>query len=370
MGEINMFDGLTSTNIASYWQTRQQQEAPYLGEILFPNTKQASHTVTFYRGLTRAPQALKPSSLDANAIVRDRQGLESVTAQTHFFKESKYIDENLRQELGNLNGSNDQQRRQIILDRIFNDSVELARGAALTREIARMQLLTTGQFTLAGNGQVYHEDFGMNQDHISNPYGWWGGPNSDPQSDFTKAIDTIGNESGATITRAVMNRKTFQSLIRDNNIKSTLLANNANTGAITIPRQVMLGYLQDEFGITVQVYDKGYSDANGKFTKFIPDGKVAFLPAETLGQTVFSPTPEETDLVVKPDADVSFVDTGVAIATATKFDPVTRETKVSQRFLPTFEQIDNVYILDAFNGRPGTDGGDAGNTEPETPPEG
>ena len=347
---MSMFDDLSAANIASYWMTRQQQEAPYLGEVLFPNTKQTSSHVEFYKGLTRAPKPLAPSALDAQAIVRDRQGFDKIGVDTGFFKEAKYLDENLRRELLNVAGSSDQARQDIILRRIFDDSSELLRGAALTREIARMGLLTAGGYTLAGNGQSYTVDYGMDAKHqakASNAN--WKQTGSNPFDDIRQAIDTIGTDTGSTLTRAVMNRATFLALLSNDTVKSTLLANNANTAAVSLPSNVLTGYLQDEFGIAVQVYDKGYTDASGNFVHFIGDGMISFLPDGDLGQTVFSPTSEEVDLAYDSTASVSLVDTGVAVATYRRQDPVTVETKVSQAFVPTFEQIDSVYVLDAFH---------------------
>lgn len=346
---ISMFADITSANIASYWTTLQQQEVPYLGEVLFPNVKQQSDAITFYRGLSRAPKPLQPSALDAQAIVRDRQGFEKITTNTNFFKEAKYMDENLRRELTRIKSSADTTRRDIILNRIYDDSAELLRGASLTRELVRMQVLLNGKYSIAGNGQVYEDDFGMRQDHQALATGKWGADGSSPADDIRAAQDLIGTQQGVTLTRALMNQKTFHALLTDNQVKSTLLANNANTAAIALPRTALLGYLSDEFGLTVQVYDKGYIDATGAFKYFIPDGKVVFLPETTLGQTVFSETPEETDLALAGGTDVSFTDTGVAVTTTVNPDPVTKITKVSQQFTATFEQIDSVYVLDAFN---------------------
>lgn len=364
---MSMFDDLSAANIASYWMTRQQQEAPYLGEVLFPNTKQMSSHVEFYKGLTRAPKPLAPSALDAQAIVRDRQGFDKIGVDTGFFKEAKYLDENLRRELLNVAGSSDQTRRDIILRRIFDDSSELLRGAALTREIARMGLLTGGKFTLAGNGQSYTVDYGMDAKHQAKAANAnWKQTGSNPFDDIREAIDKIGTDTGATLTRAVMNRATFLALLSNNTVKSTLLANNANTSAVSLPRNVLTSYLQDEFGINVQVYDKGYTDASGNFVHFIDDGIISFLPDGDLGQTVFSPTSEEVDLAYDPTASVSMVDTGVAVATYRRQDPVTVETKVSQAFVPTFEQIDSVYVLDAFHYTGSTASTSSGSTSSTT----
>ncbi|KRK40805.1 major capsid protein [Loigolactobacillus bifermentans] len=346
---ISMFADLTSANIASYWTTLQQKEAPYLGETLFPNVKQDSDVITFYRGLTRAPKALNPSALDAQAIVRDRQGFNKITTQTNFYKESKYLDENLRRELSRLASSADQTRRDIIIRRIFDDTGELMRGAALGREIQRMQVLLTGKYEIKGNGQVFSDDYYMQASHLAQAVGKWGETGSSPTDDIKAAKDLIGTEQGVTLTRMLVNEKTFNALLRDEEIKATLFTTNINTQAMALPKSALLSYLSDQFGLEVVVYEKGYVDVTGKFNYFIPDGKVVFMPGVALGNTVFSPTPEETDLALSKVADVSFADTGVAITTTPHSDPVTKETKVSQQYSVSYEQIDSVYILDAFN---------------------
>lgn len=382
MPELNMFEDITSANIASYWNTLQQAEAPYLGEILFPNTQIPTNTVSFYRGLSRAPKPLSLSALDAKAIQRDRQGFKEFTVKAGFFKEAKYIDEQLREQLVKVKNSPITSQKDIILGRIFNDSAELLRGAALSREIMRMQLLQTGKFSIAGNGQVFAEDYQMKASHVADAKAIWGTDGASPVDDIRRAMDTIGTEEGITLTRVLMNQKTFHALLTDNEIKSTLLANNANTAAVSIPRQVLLAFLKDEFGIIPEVYDKGYVDATGAFVRFIPDGNVVFLPAENLGTTAFAPTPEETDLLASSAADVTITDTGVAVTTTLKDDPVTKQTKVTQKVVPTFEMIDGVYVLHAFTASAGGntttpgggtegDGSEAGGEDgKQTPPEG
>ena len=73
---------------------------------------------------------------------------------------------------------------------------------------------------------------------------------------------------------------------------------------------------------------------------------MVLFPSGTLGKTWFGTTPEESDLMTGANASVSIVDTGVAITTMKHDDPVNVETKVTMICLPSFEQADQVYILD------------------------
>ncbi|MHA3065643.1 major capsid protein [Lacticaseibacillus saniviri] len=344
----NIFDDINSANIAAYWETKAPLESPYFGETLFPNMKQATKDIDYLKGKSRAPKPLAPTAPDTQAIMRDRQGLEKIHVETKAFKEGKYIDEELREQLVRVANSPYQSEREVLLTKIFDEPAELLRGAALVREIMRMQVLQTGKYHIIGNGQIYDEDFEMKAEHITGARTSWLDASADPAADFQAAIDKIGEDEGSSITRVVMNAHTFRALVANNGIKSTLLANNANTAAVSLPRQVLMSYLKDEFGLSVGIYDKGYVDEKGKLVKFIPDGNVVFLPAETVGATVFSATPEETDLMAKPGIDLSIVDTGVAITTTLKDDPVTTFTKVSQKVTPTFEKVDGVYVLHAF----------------------
>ena len=76
--------------------------------------------------------------------------------------------------------------------------------------------------------------------------------------------------------------------------------------------------------------------------KFYPDGMVTLLPEGALGTTYFGVTPEEHR---SDKLDVTIVDTGVAVAVETKFDPVQTVTKVSEIVLPSFERMDETYMI-------------------------
>ncbi|WP_461243666.1 major capsid protein [Secundilactobacillus muriivasis] len=349
MDPIDMFSGITSAETKAFWETIQAKEAPYGLETLFPNQKQSASDVTWFRGMTNAPKPLNPSAFNVNAIPRERQGFEKVGTHTNFYKESKYIDEALRQQLLLAATSPVTSQKDIIFNKIFNDNVDLIRGAAITRELVRSQLVLGGKFSISGNDQLYEEDYEMPATHISGAKGIWGADGSTPVDDIMMAQDRIGNDTGQTISRVLMNKKTFNLLLRDNSLKSTIVPNNANTANLVLPKKDLLSYLLDEYSLSVLIDNQYYTGTDGKIHYFIPDGKAIFMPQGNLGATVFSTTPEEADLMASAAADVSITDTGVAITTTAEADPVTKVTKVSQQFIPTFEQIDSVFVLDVLN---------------------
>ena len=69
---------------------------------------------------------------------------------------------------------------------------------------------------------------------------------------------------------------------------------------------------------------------------------VTLLPEGALGSTWFGVTPEQHRA---DKLDVTIVDSGIAVAVETKFDPVQTLTKVSEVVLPSFERMDETYMI-------------------------
>lgn len=105
-------------------------------------------------------------------------------------------------------------------------------------------------------------------------------------------------------------------------------------------------HLLDELDLRVVVYSKRYADETGATFAYVPDDTFVLFPEGTLGKSWFGTTPEESDLMASQVANVSIVETGVAITTIEKADPVNVETKVTMICLPSFEAADQVHIAD------------------------
>lgn len=351
MNNFNIFDLIKASNLATYWFEKIQEMQPYLGEELFPVKKQLGMKLSWLKGKTGSPVALRPSALDADVIPRGRAGFEEQIAKMIFFKESKYIDEELRQELNMINQTNNSEYRDIILNRVFDDIADLLRGAAVRREIMRMQMLTTGTITIAEGGQNHNIDYDLPADHkTAVTTSWSDHENAVPVEDIEAAIEKIVADTGERPQRAILNTVTFRHLRRNVSIKASILGNNGNAAQAKLSRQSLLDYIEDELQLEIVIYDKIYTDSTGTH-KFVPDNKFVLLPAVTLGNSWFGTTPEESDLMSATNtAEVSIVDTGVAVTTMKKDDPVNVETKVSMIHLPSFEQSDKVYILTTVAG--------------------
>ena len=344
---MTIYDLITSPEIAAYWELKTQDRPPFLGEELFPNQKKLGLNLSWLKGSNGLPVVLKPSAFDVAAIPRPRIRFEKMSTEMPFFKESKYIDEELRQELNKVIDSNNQLYIDTIVRRIFDDEAELLEGAEVQRERMRMMMLTTGTISVEGNGQTYDYDYGMPEDHSVNATVAWSNPDATIISDIRKGIDKIVEDTGVTVTRALCSSKVFGYFRINKELKGTLLAISDGTGYLSDEK--IKQYFKDELYIEIVTYDKKYRDEKETAQRFVSDDVFVMFPDGQLGNTWFGTTPEESDLMASEVANVTIVDTGVAVTTIEKADPVNVETKVTMICLPDFPTADQVYIIDVDN---------------------
>jgi hypothetical protein len=89
-----------------------------------------------------------------------------------------------------------------------------------------------------------------------------------------------------------------------------------------------------------------YKDLSGKERPFMRPDRVIFLPSTPVGSTFFGTTPEEADLMSgNVDAEVSIVAGGIAVLTKKESLPVNVMTAVSEIVLPSFENMNKVFVL-------------------------
>ncbi len=340
---MTIFDLMQSQELTAYWEALIQDEAPYPCEELFPDDKKRGISLKWLKGARGLPVVLKTSAFDVHAIPRPRIGFEKLTAEMPYFKESTYIDEELRQELNLVLETGNQAYIDSVMNKIFDDETRLLRGAAASRERMRMMALTTGVISMSANGQSFTFDYGVT--HKGNAkVSWSDHANSDPIEDMRVAKEVIQDETGAVITRAMCDGATWRNLRNNEKIKKAIFVLTNGAGAIS-DRQLRQ-FIADELELEILVNDKRYKDENEQALKFMPTNTMVMFPDGELGKTWFGTTPAESDLMTGSVANVSITDTGVAVTTVQHADPVQVETIVSQICLPSFEQADQVYIMD------------------------
>lgn len=343
-----IFDYVVAQEIAAYWETRlaEQSLPPYLGEVLFPDDKQLGLELDYIKGAEGKPVVLNLSEFDARAVKRNRIGFQEVKTKMPFFKNSMSIDEKLRQDLLIAIQSGNRKYIDTILNNIFKDTINLIKSAALTREKMRMQLITTGTIVMANNGVEYNYDYQLPGTHKQTAITKWDTAGADPIADIIAWQDITEAEGNGRPTRAITSRKVLRNLMKNANIKNAIYV--FSQGQVSLTENIVKSYILDQTGVSIEVYEKTYTDVDGSQARFIPEDLFVLIPEGTLGRTVFGTTPEEADLMASQNAEVALVDTGVAVTTTDETDPVSVTTKVSQIVMPTFEAADQIIIAEVL----------------------
>ena len=341
---MTIFDLMQSQELVAYWQELVKDEAPYPCEELFPNNKKRGLKLDWLKGARGLPIVLKTSAFDAAAVPRGRIGFDKLSANMPYFKESTFIDEELRQELNMVLETGNQVYVDAVMNRVFDDEMRLLRGAQASRERMRMMALTTGAIAMASNGQSFVFDYGVTHKGTAS-VSWSDRENSDPIEDIRQAKEAIEQETGCTITRAMCDGKTWRDLRNNEKIKKEIFVLTNGVGALT--NKQLDNYIADQLdGLKIRVNKYRYKDEQGNTHAFMPENTFVMFPDGVLGTTWFGTTPAESDLMAGNVANVSITDTGVAVTTVQKADPVNVETIVSMICLPSFESADEVYIID------------------------
>lgn len=344
----------TPAAVGANWTEAASNRIPYLGEGLFPARKKAGLDLTWIKGSRGLPISLKPSTFDAKATFRDRVGVTKLETEMPFFREGYKIKEKDRQEILRARDSADPYVNEVI-DRVFDDARDLIEGANVVPERMRMQLL----FPESGNLGIAIKANGVNYTYNYDPNGSWKKSNykaltgtalwsaaatADPFKDIKAAKDAIRTNTGSEPTIMVMNTTTFNALAAADAVKNRYLTMNG----------LSLGYLTDDevkaivqatSKVQIAVYDKMYRDEDKAAHSFVPDGYVALVPVGSLGNTWYGTTPEEADLMASSGAEVSVVNTGVAVTRVIEPHPVNTNIFASEIVLPSYERMDEVYVM-------------------------
>lgn len=344
----------TPDAIAAQWNAAASNSIPYLGSGLFPAKKKAGLDLSWLKGSKGLPVSLMPSAFDTKATFRDRIGFEKLETEMPFFREGFKIKEKDRQELLRVADSDDPYARAII-DRVFDDANALIDGANVVPERMIMQLL----FPENGNAGIAIRANGVEYVYNYDPNGTWKGSNytalaggdlwtapatADPFKAFKTAKDGVRTRTGTELTIAIMNTFTFNLLAAAEAVKNRYLSTTSRSLSYLTDDEVK-AVVSGTSRLQIAIYDKQYADEDKVAHAFVPDGYVALVPAGALGSTWYGTTPEEADLMASPEAEVSIVNTGVAITRVVEPHPVNINTFASEIILPSYERMDEVAVI-------------------------
>jgi hypothetical protein len=358
---MNIYDIFESKAIASYWtDVNANMTDPMIGTKYFPVSKQTGLSLAWIKGRNNLPVALQPAAFDTKAPLRDRIGVKELSTEMPFFREAMRIGEKDRQDIETLLAKGEQFAQPTIM-RIFDDVNNLVDGAMVQAERMRMSLLYSGKIGItatAENGR----DIAYNYDYDTD--GEWADKNnlellttsrwtvankatSQPINDLLDAVEKMAETKGVRPVEVLMNTTTFKGMIASESIAKAM--NPLGATSMIVTRNTAKQFIENETGLTITLYDKMFKDEQGVDQKYFPDGYATLLPAYALGNTWYGTTPEEFDLMSgTANASVSIVNTGVAITTIKEPHPVNVQTVVSEIVLPSFERMDDIYVIKAF----------------------
>lgn len=354
---MKLSDVFNAKAIAANFTDDASNRIPYLGEGLFPAQKKAGLDLKWITGANGLPVSLMPSTFDAEATLRDRVGVSVVETEMPFFREAMLIKEKDRQEIMRVQDSADPYAADV-LARIFDDAKTLVDGALVVPERMRMQLLAPLSGTMGIAITANNTDYTYNYDpdgswaatHYSKITGtndkWSAAATADPIADIEAALNAQESAGGNRPEILIMSKATFNYIKNAAKTRSYILAQNT-TANVYLSDKVVRDFIEQEFGVTIVVYTKKFKDESGTAANFYPDNIVFFAPAGALGGTWFGTTPEEADLIGNDtNANVSIVETGIAVTTLVKPHPVNVETIVSEIVLPSFQRMNECYALE------------------------
>lgn len=353
---MNLRDLFTADAISANWTEAATNSIAYYGAGLFPAKKKAGLDLKWIRGNKGLPVSLAPSAFDAKSTLRDRIGIAIHETEMAFFRESMLVKEADEQEIMRVQDANDPYAADV-LDRIFDDAQTLIDSANVVPERMIMQLLAP----IGGNVGIEIQANGTNYTYNYDPDGswkqnhylqittdadkWTASDTCDPLQDLEDGMDAQEVASGNRPEIILMSKDTFKLLKASKKVQNGVLAQNT-TANVNYTTARVKSYVEEELQVSIVLYTKQYKKEDGTVAKFYPNNIVMMLPSGALGSTWYGTTPEERTLMASDTADVSIVNTGVAVTVTTTSDPVNTKTTVSEIVLPSFERLEECYAIE------------------------
>lgn len=317
----------------------------YPGDVLFPDgPKQDSLELKYIKGVGGLPVVLKPSDFDAKAPIRYRQDTEGLSMEMPVFREEyKMTEKEWRDYVIKTRSAVDAAIKSAYT-RIYDDRLELIRGARAQNERMKMQLLSTGKIGINENREWLDYDYQLPKENIVTVEASdaWSNPDADVLGTLEKIKDQA-TDAGIMVSRAMMTSKTLRGLRKNEQI----LALSAQQ-KVRATSNAIVDLFKEEYGLDVVLNDLTFKEANEhKVTKFFPDNVVSFFGEGRLGQMVYSYTSEEMLLQADPLAkvEVEVYGVGLALTRMVNEHTPTHELMASQICLPSFEESESVIIL-------------------------
>ena len=353
---MRITDVYNSKAVAIFQSEVASNKIAYLGEGLFPARKKMGLDLKWIRTSKGLPVSLSPSAFDTVSTIRSREGFKMDETEMAYFKESMLVKEQDRQDMLRVQDSSDPYATEV-LRHVFDDANTLIDGAKVVPERMRMYLLADANghpsISIAANGATYAYNYDPDNSYSTNNFTnvgaassqnyWTDTTNSDPMKDIADAQDKVEQNTGSRPTKMIVSKATMNLLKQNAKIKSAILAQNVSANIFMTDARVK-ELFANELGIEVIVYTKLYKNESNQAKKFYPDGMATLIPDGALGNTFYGVTPEEATLMEDANYDCTVID-GIAVTVTNSVDPVQTKTIASEIVLPSFERMDETYML-------------------------
>lgn len=348
-------DVFTAESVAANWTEAASNATLYYGAGLFPAKKKAGLDLKWICGNKGMPVSLAPSAFDTKSSLRDRIGIKLNKAEMAFFRESMLVKEADEQEILRVQDAGDPYAVDV-LERVFDDAQTLIDGANVVPERMIMQLLAPLGGKMGIEIQADGVDYTYNYDpdgswkkqhylELKGAAKWSASDTCDPMQVLEDAMDAQETLSGNRPAVVLMSKATFQMMKQSKKLRDNILSQNL-TANVNYSTARVKAYVEEELQVTLVIYSKQYRKEDGTAAKFYPDNILMLLPDGELGSTYYGTTPEERTLMQDVGADVTLVNTGVAVAVTRTNDPVHTKTTVSEIVLPSFERMEECYAIE------------------------
>ena len=360
-------EAFTAKAVGIMWENwkKTQATAPYLGRALFGTMYSPSMKLKYITGEDGAPVQLKAANYDAQAPLRNPIGFGTFEQGMPFFREGYLVTEQDEADYEMVVANSDQSFAADVLRRIAMNPIKLVEAADVVPErmiwsliapadgIPKITVKVDGGDTYdiaytADNGVAFKAKHYMS---ITSATLKWSVPaTATPLADIATMKKNFRSNTGNELRHLFMNDTTWQAILACEDTKKQVQGVLAYNAGLYLNEADVRAFIANRYGLIVHVYNKGYmaSESASSLTSFIPDYIVTGAAGERpmLGIVKYGPTPEMRKGVAA-GGTVQVVNTGVSIYNFTEGHPFRTQCIVSELVLPSFEGMNNIYILNA-----------------------
>lgn len=329
----NILELFTQKVILDY--TRNRQYPTFVGDALMPSTKIESLEFDILANGSKIPTVASIHAFDTEAEIGSREGSASAQ-ELGFIKRKMQLKE---KDLIGLRNPRTPAEQAYLEKNVYNDIDSLVNGVLARVEVMRMDVIANGKINIDENGLQTTVDYHVPAEHQKTLSGaaLWTDPTSSPIDD----MQSWANEMDERPTRSLTSGTIAAALLKHPEIRELFKT------AGVLPTMGNLNEILTSFGLPkIVTYDSKYrkqlADGAYKKMRFFPEHKFVMFGSETLGQTIYGPTPEESRLLAGGSKDTK-VGNVFATMYESGLDPVATWTKACATAMPSFSEVDHVF---------------------------